>query len=260
MAHRTKTLSRLGNPTTGVSIKLRCETQLPTGEAWRMFQQTHTHTCVIIYQQQGCIWQPIVSQTGPTLRSTILVSTDATDTLQLIDGASRRTSNHWHVATETDKENKQTKHITQTRWQNHTAEGLRVDWCRFEVAIASDCQLGSWHSERRRGTTSPPARMSGRRQDGRPRRLLQVCADGARPEWNWVEGVTHARWELWEAGHVEVRIKLALIVLEFIRKQFAIINLSASYLNAMRQTFQHWLLFVHLFPETSRRLCTSNRH
>lgn len=32
-----------------------------------------------------------------------------------------------------------------------------------------------------------------------------------------MEGVTHARWELWEAGHVEGRIKLALIALEFLR-------------------------------------------
>lgn len=112
-------------------------------------------------------------------------------------------STHQSVTTEKKKQQ-----ITQMQWQNHTANGLRVDWAGLILS----------HREKK-DDLLPSKNIWD--ETGHPSRLLQGCMDGARPEWSWVEGVTHARRDCgrldkWRLRGDRLSCKTYLVVHSFI--------------------------------------------
>lgn len=93
--------------------------------------------------------------------------------------APRHISTRQHVATKKADEQR-----TQTRWQNHTTDGLRIDWVGLEAVIGF-MVMSVPVTPRKRDDLLPRARMSGTRRD--------VPADCCRGAW-MVLGRSGAEW------------------------------------------------------------------
>lgn len=142
--------------------------------------------------------------TGTTLQSTFSSYRNCrhawTGTRKWRYRALRRTLTRQHVATAKKKKKKKEKKTKadrqrpQTRWQNHTADGLKswLGWLKVAIGLMA---VSVPVTLRKIKSSLPPVQECLGRGGTSQQIVAERCVDGARPEWGWVEWVTHARWD-----------------------------------------------------------------
>lgn len=153
------------------------------------FEDVYTQTCrTHLYYHIAALGLYMISHhitdimIGQTLQSMLVIIYRGHQHASLDRQRWRAPSPHLDSSACCDR--KADKQKTQTRWQNHTADGLRVDWVGWRLGLVSwSCQFLSLQE---RQMTSSGARMSGTRRD-------VVPADCCRGVWT-VLGRRGAEW------------------------------------------------------------------